>query len=128
MNRKILVPLFLLVGLLLLLLGWAWARITPTAALWNDEQAQEYTDAALALHGAAHSHEEGEKHDHGQEAALAAEQEQRLDAARERFANIQGDLEAARNNRNLIAEVLQTLGIAAVLSGVLLHFISRHAT
>jgi hypothetical protein len=94
------------VGLILLSMGYAWNRVIPSTAYWNDDRAREYTAAQAelhSLHGRGHT------------------QEGDLNAARDRFLKIYQQLEHARSTRNRTATFLKGAGICLLLLGVILH-------
>lgn len=114
MPRLILSLSFLLAGLALIALGLSWHVIFPVESVWSNEQAQEYTDASLALKTAAsHPEESADENDDSQ-----------LDAARERFDKIKAELGQAiqwRESSGVLlgigGTVLMAIGAAIYLSG-----------
>jgi hypothetical protein len=93
------------VGLVLLVLGFFWSRAVPSRAFWNQEQAEEYTDAAVTLHELSHAAK-----------GTPEEQQRQMDAARQRFKQAQADLESARFARNEGGRYISLVG-SIVLGG-----------
>jgi hypothetical protein len=99
------------VGLLLIVCGLFWRTATTQESFWTEEQAREYKAASDALH--AHG-ETG-----GAAPAEAGELNPEVAAARERFAQIQAELEEAQFARDKVGPLLVQIGLAtAVAFGV----------
>ena len=109
MKQPFLVPVLLLVGLCLLVVGIGWNRILPPAAYWGDEQAQEYAAAQADLHSISHSHTDDPAH------------EQEVAAAKERFIKSYQSLEYARTARNRTSTFFIAVGTMLILVGIVLH-------
>ena len=113
MKRQLLESLVIVVGLCLVVLGSQWSRAMPSAAYWSDEKAAEFTDAQADLHSKIDQHGDGQSH------------ERELEAAKERFLSISGELERARNSRNYTGTALEVIGVLAVIAGVATHYAGR---
>jgi hypothetical protein len=100
MTPRPLVLGLIVVGLLLLGMGYSWNWVIPSTAYWNDDRAREYTAAQAELHSI-----HGRGHGHDDE----------LKAARDRFVRIYQQLEKARRTRNRMATVLKAGGVSLLL-------------
>jgi hypothetical protein len=109
--QRILIPAMILVGLVLVALGYEWNRVLPARSYWSNEQAAEYTAAQSALHSMAHNHGNVDEA-HSQEFL----------AAKDRYTKISGELESARNSRGRIGTILIAVGVISVLSAATMHY------
>ena len=116
MNSRLLAPALILVGLLLLLAGFAWNTLFPGRAYWSPEQAQAYEDAHLEVHLKSH-HRKGP----------SQTEEQEFAAAKERFDRLSTQLESSRTSQTRSSTILKVIGGIAILTGVAMHFASRQS-
>ena len=94
-------------------LGLLWNSLFPPASYWSPQQAQQYQDAFYAAHAAQ------DAVDHGKLTHDGAE----LQAAREQFDTILGQLNEARIARGRSGKLLVVGGLIMLLSAVVLrHF------
>jgi hypothetical protein len=117
-TKRLLVPSLVVVGLLLIGLGWQWSRIRPPSSYWSDEKAAEYSAAQVALHSLSHSHNDNQQDAHAKE----------FEVAKERFLKIDGELERAQHSRDYTKTILTGLGIVCALSGAAVHIADRART
>ena len=106
-------------GLFLVAVGFAWPLMVGDATVLSQAAAEEYVDAAVALHGSVEGDRSvdgdgeahggaGHPHDHSHDGHAAAEQ--RMDAAIR-------SVERARFLRNGVGRVLWGTGAALVIVG-----------
>jgi hypothetical protein len=110
-----LIPLLVLVGLGLVVLGWSWNYFVPSSAYWGAEQADEYTTAQVELHALEDVHPHDKNH------------EQKMAAARERFHHIHAQLEGARNSQNRTSRYLIGIGVMFLAAGIGTHLATRQS-
>lgn len=118
MARQILAILMVLVGVILVLVGINWNAIAPPKANWSPQQADEYTDAALALHSAAHAHEHDASEDSDERPEHDAEYQANRAAAQLRFDSIRQDLDEAIVTRDRTGLLVSVGGIILAASGL----------
>jgi hypothetical protein len=111
----VLPPALLIIGLGLMGLGWIWSSVIPSTVYWGPEQAEEYTRAQADLHAKTHA----AKH------RSADYDEHQFAAARQRFEQIRGQLDAARSAQASIGTYLATAGILLVLVGIGIHLANQ---
>ena len=104
-----------IVGGCLLVVGLAWKSATAPETFWSPEQAKEFAAASEALHGARGA----APHTHEPDSGAAA------DAARERFARIQAELERAQYARDEVGPLLTKIGLAAAVAFGIGYLITR---
>jgi|SRR3954452_10991471 hypothetical protein len=109
--QRILIPVMILFGLVLVALGYEWNRVLPASSYWSNEQAAEYTAAQSALHSMAHNH-----------GNVDAAHSQEFLAAKDRYTKISGDLESARSSQSRTGTILIALGIISVVTATVLHY------
>ena len=110
MKRQLTVAALILVGLVLLLLGFQWTNVVPTGAYWSAEQGTEFMAAQADLHAKIDRHSEKMVH------------QRDLEAAKDRFVKINSQLESARGSQGFTANILKAVGIFTVACGIGLHF------
>lgn len=115
MTRRFLVPVLILLGVIVLVVGTQWGRIWPANSYWSNEQADELTAAQVALHSLSHSHGLGNKDAH----------EKQFAAAREHHDRISNQLTSAQNSRDRSGTIAIIAGILTILFGIGLHFVER---
>lgn len=98
-------PITIGIGLLLIACGFIW-QATGEASQWlAEEDAQQYVDSAVALHGqTTHDHEPGEA------------ETPELKQARQAMADSVAKIESARFKQRWLPRILQ--GVGAVLAAV----------
>lgn len=63
MNQSPVAAILMLIGLLLMFLGYMSESALPTSAVWTDQQAEAFQKASATMHGANY----GKAHDHSKE-------------------------------------------------------------
>jgi hypothetical protein len=57
----------MIVGLVLMFVGYVQESIMPTSAVWTDEQAKKFSENSARMHNAAYSgHDHSKEHAHGE--------------------------------------------------------------
>jgi hypothetical protein len=114
----------LAIGLALLLLAPWIPSLAPAQAIWSDQQAQEYGQAAANLHDALHSkaHKHGPGHIHRASSGNNADD---LLAAQAEFKKQEANLQAARSRLYFWQYCGQGLGILLIVAGVGLYCTAR---
>ena len=103
----------LVTGLALIGLGCAWTSLVPSSMYWGPAQAEELISAQADYHDKTHAHGTDE---HNQ---------RQFDAARDRLAKIQNQLDSARLWHDRTGEYIVALGILFILAGIGLHFAAK---
>lgn len=123
-------------GVLLIVLSFAWPSIIGTHRVWSDQQAREHAQAAADLHQLQHEriHDPGDEpgHAHPQanphEAGSDGQQNPgTFEAAKDRYERSQAELDAARSYRLTIAMYLKCIGVVCALFGVVGYLVLRAA-
>jgi hypothetical protein len=94
MNQSPVAAGAMIVGLLLMFAGYMSESALPTAAVWTDEQADQFQKASAQLHGASY----GKGHDHSKEHAHDDEPDRSSPAyleAKAAFDKARGELDTA---------------------------------
>jgi hypothetical protein len=110
MSRLVFLRLLVVVAASLIALGLFWNRLFPVTSYWTEEQAKEYRDAFYTAHAMQDAIKDGK---------LAADSEQ-LQAARDRYLQIQRDLNTARIASSRNGNVTFAVGVLALLSAIAL--------
>jgi ABC-type nickel/cobalt efflux system permease component RcnA len=110
-----LIPILIMIGLLLVVLGWTWNYLVPSSAYWGAEEAREYTKAQVELHAMEDAHAHDKNHD------------ENMAAARERFNNIHAQLEQARTSQNRASSFFIAAGVLCLAAGIGTHLATRQA-
>jgi hypothetical protein len=101
----------LMVGVLLVGLSLVWARFVTGRSAWSDQQAREFQAASTKLHSL--SHDFAHKAEHGDTEAIRPD----LDKAQAHFAELNAQLESARNRPARIATILRFTGLLLAVAG-----------
>jgi len=115
MKRQLFVAVPVVIGLLLVVLGFQWSNVVPSSAYWTKEQAAELMEAQADLHSKIDKRTNSSSH------------QQSLEAAKDRFVKIQTQLDNARKSRGTTGWLLKILGILSVSAGVGFYFASKIA-
>jgi hypothetical protein len=106
----------MIVGLVLIAAGYFSPAMTPTSAVWTDEQAQEYGKAAASLHSASY----GVDHDHSKGQAHTEDPQKSPEyiAAKAQFEKSKTALDQARSRGSWIKYGLIFAGVALAGLGI----------
>ena len=128
------------IGVLLIVLSFAWPHMIGTEMVWSEQQALEHSQAAAELHRLQHQriHEDedqhGDEHGHQHEpppapkTGNAPEQNSAsFEAAKHRYERSQAGLQAAQASRPRVAACLKWIGIAGSLAGAIGYYVLRAA-
>jgi hypothetical protein len=104
----------MIIGLLLMAAGYFSPSVTPTSAVWSDEQAVEYGKAAARLHNASYgaSHDHSQQHSHEEDPHKSPE----YVAAKEAFEKSKAALDRARSRQSFVKYFLILSGV--IITGV----------
>lgn len=111
MARRIFLPVTLVAGVGLILLGLAWKQLYPPESYWSEEQARQLVDAFAELHNLQHS-EETEAAEHGGTS---------FEKAKEKYHSLKGELESARTAHDRTGSYLAAAGAALIAVGILIY-------
>ena len=128
------------IGVLLIVLSFAWPRVIGTEMVWSEQQALEHSQAAAELHRLQHQriHEDddqhGDEHGHEHEPPPAPEtgnapgqNPDSFEAAKHRYDRSRAELQAAQASRLRVATYLKWIGIAGSLAGAIGYYVLRAA-
>ncbi len=106
----------MIVGLLLMLLGYFSEAVIPGKTVWNDEQAAAYQKASGELHGASY----GKGHDHSKEHAHNEPDRSSPEylKAKEAFDRAKSELDRAANRQIWIKYGIILTGVVISACGI----------
>jgi hypothetical protein len=105
----------LLVGVILVCLSLVWAHLVTGRTAWTEEQALAFQSASSKLHSLSHDFTHAAEH--GNTETVRPE----LDKAQARFAELNAQLESARDRPARIATILRFTGLLIAVTGGVLY-------
>jgi hypothetical protein len=130
MTRRVLVPVIVAAGVVLILVGLGWKWLFPPKSYWSQEQARQYLDAYTKLHAMQDGQEHGPAKGTSKETSKAASKAApdaasnkdtaSLAEVRQRYESLKSQLERARTARDRTGIYLAAAGTAIVVIGILI--------
>ena len=114
------------IGLLLIVLSYAWLAFFGTRSNWSREDYQEHAEAVRGVHDLMHHHShETNQHDHP--ASSNKTNHPQIREARERFERSHAALQNARNAHQRTVSLLKWSGAVFILIGCISFFAARES-
>jgi hypothetical protein len=108
------------VGVLLVLVSFAWPSLVPRESVWSDEQAEQWRQEGGEVHRLAHERAHADAHP-GEAEAMSAD----LEAAKSRYQRWDVELKEAQAVRQRHAAILKWIGVGCMVAGVGVLLVAR---
>jgi hypothetical protein len=125
-KSQLVATVMILVGVLTIAVAGVIPAVVPQEKFWNEQQAQERSQAAARLHQMTHESAHMEINERASEVDRIHAQQQ-LDAAQARFDQSQQALSDAQFWRTRVPQFLRWLGSGIAVAGILVFLATKDA-